>query len=183
MTLLRYALAALVACALTAGAYAASPPKPNPGPHSSAAAASTAVAVSGAAAGAIAGGGAAGASITHQHERQSPAVSAPSLATSGETCMGSTSVGGSAAGIGLAIGTTWDSAECQRRMNSQQLRLLGQNDAALALLCQNPGVADALAAVGKRCPGAAAAPVSLAPSAPASDYCARNPADYYCRAK
>ena len=169
MTLLRLALAALFACALPLVALAQ---QANTTVNNGASAASSASAAL--------GYGGQGGTITAP--KQAPAASAPSLATSGETCMGSTSAGASGAGFGLSFGTTWDSAECQRRMNSQQLRLLGHNDAALALLCANPGVADALAAVGKRCPGAPA-PVALAPSAPASDYCARNPSDFYCKPK
>lgn len=127
-------------------------------------------------------GGQAGASVTTQ--RQAPAVSAPSLAASSEACMGSASGGVSVAGFGISAGSTWANDECQRRLNSQQLRLLGHNDAALAILCTNSGVAEALAAVGKACPATRAraeVPQQSAPIA-ASNFCRTWPADLYCRA-
>lgn len=144
-----------------------------------------AVSVSGAAAGAVSGSSASGgsSSASVQSERQAPAVAAPSLATSGETCMGSSSVGASGAGFGLAIGTTWGSEQCERRMNAQQLRLSGETKAALALICMNPGVADAMRAVGKSCP-VVPEKVDAAMRPPAvsdAGFCQRWPADPYCR--
>jgi hypothetical protein len=99
--------------------------------------------------------------------------------------MGSSAAGVSGAGFGVSLGTTWNSDECQRRLNSQQLRLLGHSDAALAILCTNVGVADALAAVGKACPAQGRARADalqqLTPVA-ASSFCKTWPADPYCRA-
>lgn len=146
---------------------------------------------SSAAAGAVAGaaslsasqssGGAA--TVTNATERQAPSVSAPSLSTSGESCMGSTAIGGSAAGFGVAIGSTWSAEQCERRMNSQQLRLMGETKAALALLCQNPGVADAMRAVGKSCPALPEKVDAAMAPAPVADagFCLRWPADPFCR--
>lgn len=125
-------------------------------------------------------GGQAGASVTTQ--RQAPAVAAPSLSASSEACMGSASAGVSVAGFGIAGGGTFTNEECQRRLNSQQLRLLGHYDAALAILCTNSGVADALAAVGKACPAAKPRAETAQPVA-APDFCARWPADAYCRSR
>ena len=129
------------------------------------------------------GGTSSGNNVTNP--RQAPAVGAPSLAASSEACMGSASAGVSVAGFGIAGGGTFTNEECQRRLNSQQLRLLGHNDAALAILCVNAGVADALAAVGKACPAPRPmrAEVPQQPAAgAASSFCRTWPADPYCRA-
>ena len=81
-----------------------------------------------------------------------PAVSAPGLTSAPETCMGSTSAGGSGSngvfGLGLSFGSTWKSEDCELRMFSKRLQELGQTEAALALISQNPSVAAALRAAG-----------------------------------
>lgn len=180
-------IAALAALLMSTSALATSP-KPPQQSGNAAIAASSAAAVSVSGAAALAGGGAGGsssASVSTHEQRQSPAVAAPSLAASSEACMGSASAGVSVAGFGIAGGGTFTNDECQRRLNSQQLRLLGHSDAALAILCTNVGVADALAAVGKACPAQgrarADAPQQLTPVA-ASSFCKTWPADPYCRA-
>ncbi len=148
-------------------------------PTSSAAAAAAAGAVSLSASQASGGS----ASVSNSTERQAPSVAAPSLSTSGESCMGSTAIGGSAAGFGVAIGSTWSAEQCERRMNSQQLRLMGETKAALALLCQNPGVADAMRAVGKMCPALPEKVDAAMTPPPVADagFCQRWPSDPFCR--
>ena len=139
--------------------------------------AATAVAGAAAVSGAVSASGGGSASVNS--ERQAPGVSAPSLATSGETCMGSSSIGASGAGFGVAIDSTWNSDQCERRMNAQQLRLAGETKAALALICMNPGVADAMRAVGKSCP----ALPEKADAVMSTDggFCARWANDPYCK--
>ena len=58
--------------------------------------------------------------------------------------MGSTAVGASTPFGGVSIGSTFKSDDCELRMFARSLSALGQNDAALALLAQNPKVAEAL---------------------------------------
>ncbi len=140
---------------------------------------SVSAAAAAAAAGAVSAAQSSGGSASVNSERQAPGVSAPSLATSGETCMGSSSIGASGAGFGVAIGSTWNSDQCERRMNAQQLRLAGETKAALALICMNPGVADAMRAVGKSCP----ALPEKADAVMSTDggFCARWANDPYCK--
>jgi len=68
-------------------------------------------------------------------------------------------------GVSATIGTTWVNADCNRRMNAQQLRLAGARDAALILLANDPEVRAALVATGHLKPDAAA-PQALAPEGP-----------------
>jgi hypothetical protein len=86
-----------------------------------------------------------------------PAVFAPGLAVSAETCFGSTSAGASGGngifGFGVSFGTTWKSDDCELRMFARSLQQLGQTQAAIALLSQNEKVANALKAAGVPIPG------------------------------
>ena len=82
--------------------------------------------------------------------RQAPSAHAPNLVAAPETCMGSTAIGASTPFGGVAIGTTYKSEDCELRMFARSLSALGQNDAALALLAQNPKVAAALRTVGAK---------------------------------
>jgi hypothetical protein len=82
-----------------------------------------------------------------------PQVYAPALSTTlTETCMGSTSGGVSVLGFGGTLGTTWNDNQCVRRLNAREMaQTFGDRDAARALLCQDPDVAEAYAAVGQSC--------------------------------
>lgn len=110
---------------------------------------------------------------------QAPSVFLPGLAVAPETCMGSTTAGGSAGfggtGFSIGFGTTWKSADCELRMFARSLQQLGQNGAALALLAQNENVAKALRAAGVPIPGdkvassPAGVPVALAAPSPARE--------------
>lgn len=82
--------------------------------------------------------------------RQAPPAFAPNLVAAPETCMGSTAVGASTPFGGVSIGSTFKSDDCELRMFARSLSALGQNEAALALLAQNPKVAAALRAVGAK---------------------------------
>ena len=84
------------------------------------------------------------------YPRQAPPAFAPNLVAAPETCMGSTAIGASTPFGGVAIGTTYKSEDCELRMFARSLSALGQNEAALALLAQNPKVAAALRAVGAK---------------------------------
>lgn len=89
----------------------------------------------------------------HQTVKTVPQVYAPALTTTlTETCMGSTTAGGSGVGFGVTLGTTWNDEQCVRRLNARELaQTLGDRDAARALMCQDKNVAAAYLAVGKSC--------------------------------
>ena len=66
--------------------------------------------------------------------------------------MGSSSIGGQGVGFGLTIGTTWTDTNCQRLKNSRHLASLGFSRAAVALVCVDEDVRDAMASAGTPCP-------------------------------
>jgi hypothetical protein len=78
-------------------------------------------------------------------------VAAPGLTSGPETCLGSTSVGGSVSGVGLSFGTTQVDRDCNIRLYSRTLSGLGLNTAATQILCYSPEVAQVLAVQGIRC--------------------------------
>jgi hypothetical protein len=84
-----------------------------------------------------------------------PTVYAPALTTTlTETCMGSTSLGGSGVGIGVTIGTTWHDQDCVRRLNAREIgQLIGDREAARAILCESASVKEAYDRIGRPCPG------------------------------
>jgi hypothetical protein len=91
-----------------------------------------------------------------------PTVVAPGLAAAGvETCLGSASGGLSLMGTGLTFGATTPDAGCSIRLAARQLSAFGHPRAALALMCQDPRVAAAMATVGDLCP---AIPIELHPA-------------------
>jgi outer membrane protein OmpA-like peptidoglycan-associated protein len=79
---------------------------------------------------------------------------AASLTASQETCMGSRSFGVQAIGFGLSVATTWPDRQCRRIRNARALEDFGYRSAALALLCQDEEVYDAMQRAGTPCPGA-----------------------------
>jgi hypothetical protein len=82
-----------------------------------------------------------------------PTVVAPGLAAAGvETCLGSASGGLSVMGTGLTFGGTTPDEGCSIRLAARQLNAFGHPRAALALMCQDPRVAAAMATVGDECP-------------------------------
>jgi hypothetical protein len=86
--------------------------------------------------------------------RTVPTVYAPALTTTlTETCMGSTTAGGSWLGGGISLGTTWEDKSCKRRLNARELaQTLGDREAARAVLCGDPDIADAYERLGRPCP-------------------------------
>ena len=88
------------------------------------------------------------------------------LATSEDTCMGSSSIGGQAVSFGLTIGTTWTDDNCQRLKNSRQLVALGYHRAATSLMCFNDDVREAMIQAGTPCPSGAAVAAYVAPPPP-----------------
>src|SRR5262249_53202739 len=88
-----------------------------------------------------------------------PTVVAPGLAAAGvETCLGSASGGVSVMGLGITVGHTTPDEGCAIRLTARQLYAFGQQNAALALMCQDPRVAQAMAAAGQPCFADARAP-------------------------
>jgi hypothetical protein len=82
-----------------------------------------------------------------------PTVVAPGLAAAGvETCLGSASGGLSLMGTGLTFGSTVPDPGCNLRLTARQLYAFGYKSAAIALMCQDQRVAEAMATVGAACP-------------------------------
>jgi hypothetical protein len=77
---------------------------------------------------------------------------APPIVSSNDTCMGSTSIGGSAVSFGFSAGTTWTDANCVMLKNSREMWNMGFKGAALARLCMDDLNKEAFEATGIRCP-------------------------------
>jgi hypothetical protein len=91
-----------------------------------------------------------------------PEVIAPSI-IGGNPCSVGVSAGVAVAGFGLTGGGTWADRACERRQEAALLYNIGQQQAAVALLCQDEHVRDAMYSVGHACqptlrPVAVAAP-------------------------
>ncbi len=67
--------------------------------------------------------------------------------------MGSSSVGAQGVAFGVSIGTTWRDENCQRLKNSRELAAMGFGPAAVALLCVDDDVRNAMSTAGTPCPG------------------------------
>jgi len=102
-------------------------------------------------------GGAAYSSVSIEaDQRRLPVATAtaPALAASTGTCMGSSSAGAQGAALGLSFGTTWTDAECDRRYDSIRLQQLGMTEAAMLLMCNKASVREAMELAGTPCPQA-----------------------------
>jgi hypothetical protein len=66
--------------------------------------------------------------------------------------MGSTTGGVQGASFGVSVGSTWNDTGCDRRYNAQMLDALGAKLAALALMCMEPSVREAMQVAGTPCP-------------------------------
>lgn len=78
---------------------------------------------------------------------------APGLTAAGvHSCAGSVSAAGGGVGFGLSLGSTYEMQECNRRAYAATLMGMGQNAAALALVCNNAEVQNALNLTGVACP-------------------------------
>ncbi len=60
-------------------------------------------------------------------------------------------------GFGISLGGMWSDAGCERRHSAVVLYQMGEHKAAIALMCQDRHVAEAMQAAGEPCPGAAPA--------------------------
>ena len=106
---------------------------------------------------------------TTAHLITTPTVAAPGLAAAGiETCLGSTSGGLSLMGGGITFGSTKVDEGCTIRLLARQLFAFGLHKAAVALMCQDQRVAEAMAVAGSPCPAAPDGGEHVAGIAPAS---------------
>ena len=81
-----------------------------------------------------------------------PNVMAPSLTTTlTETCMGSTSFGGSGSGFGFSFGTTWRDSACVRRLDARQLAAFNDMGTAREIMCASSIVREAAKRSGRPC--------------------------------
>jgi hypothetical protein len=107
-------------------------------------------------------------SYVEQAQKRNPvstAYAAP-LVTSDETCAYSTSVGAQFIGTGMSVGSTHEATNCVRLKNSRELERKGFKKAAIALLCLNDEVREAMEQESTPCP--AKADKRLGALAPAS---------------
>ncbi|WP_134494749.1 hypothetical protein [Microvirga pakistanensis] len=78
---------------------------------------------------------------------------APGLTAAGvHSCAGSASIGVGGVGFNFGAGATYEMQECNRRAYAATLMGMGQNAAALALICNNPEVQSSLNMTGVICP-------------------------------
>lgn len=89
---------------------------------------------------------------TDQVIKNTPSVSGPSLTTSNDTCMGSTSGSINIAGLGIGGGSTWTDANCKMLKNSRELWNMGMKAASMALMCNDALNKEALELTGYICP-------------------------------
>jgi outer membrane protein OmpA-like peptidoglycan-associated protein len=78
---------------------------------------------------------------------------APGLIASSDTCMGARVIAGQSAGLGITVARTWQDDNCRRLKNARQLNALGYRRAAVALLCIDDEVREAMRVAGTPCPG------------------------------
>ena len=97
-----------------------------------------------------------------------PGAVAPNLATTlTETCMGSSSVGGSGAGFGFSFGTTWRDSACVRRLDARQLSAFGELAIAKEIMCDSDLVREAAVRAGRACVADGGTPIgAVATAAP-----------------
>ncbi|MEN3292276.1 MAG: hypothetical protein V7642_1529 [Burkholderiales bacterium] len=91
---------------------------------------------------------------TYEAQARNPVATAvaPALSSSNDTCMGSTSVGGSAVSFGFSVGSTWTDANCVMLKNAREMWNMGFRGAALARLCMDDLNKEALESTGINCP-------------------------------
>lgn len=92
-----------------------------------------------------------------QDIRNVPAVVAPALTSSNDTCMGSSSLGAAGVGFGVSIGTSWTDKNCVMLKNARELYNMGMKGAAMARLCMDDDNKEALELTGFVCPQTAKA--------------------------
>ena len=91
-------------------------------------------------------------SVNSYGRRQAPTVIAPALTSGNDTCMGSSSVGGSGPGFGFSVGSTWSDEHCKMLKSASVLYALGLRDAAIARICMDEMNRKAIEATGVKCP-------------------------------
>lgn len=84
--------------------------------------------------------------------KNTPEASAPPLTAGMNTCMGSSSAGGSGPGFGISVGSTWEDEGCTRRNYAGMMHEMGYEDAARNMLCQDDNVRAAFALTPNPCP-------------------------------
>lgn len=127
---------------------------------------------SGAVSGASSAGQTNSMSVNNRDRLQAPAVVAPALTSGNDTCMGSSSVGGSGPGFGFSVGSTWSDEHCRMLKSASILFNLGKEDAALARVCMDAMNREALESTGYKCPTpktVAATPAGLPPYLTSAD--------------
>jgi len=95
--------------------------------------------------------------------RNVPDVVAPSI-IGGNPCSVGVSGGVAAAGFGITAGGTWADRACERRQEAALLYNIGKHAAAVALLCQDERVRDAMYATGEACAPPRVAAVASPPA-------------------
>lgn len=86
------------------------------------------------------------------YQRNTPSAIAPNVTVySDDTCEKPVSAGASGAPFSLSFGLTYTDENCIRLKNSRRLGELGFNTAAVALMCKNAEVAEAMANTGTPC--------------------------------
>ncbi len=90
---------------------------------------------------------------------------------------------GSATGFGFSFGSTYEMQECNRRAYAATLMGMGQNAAALALICNNAEVQASLNLAGIACPQQRQQPAAAYASSSASPGASKAPAGLpaFCR--
>ena len=73
---------------------------------------------------------------------------APALTSSNDTCMGSTSIGGTGYSFGFSVGSTWTDSNCMMLKNARELWNQGEHSASLALLCTDDSIRYAISVSG-----------------------------------
>jgi hypothetical protein len=90
----------------------------------------------------------------YEGAQRSPVATAvaPQLISSNDTCMGSSSLGGSAVSFGFSLGTTWTDNNCLMLKNAREIWNMGFKGAALARMCMDDLNKEAFEATGINCP-------------------------------
>ena len=90
---------------------------------------------------------------TSRVPRQAPGAYAPGLTAAPDTCAVSSAMGVSTPFGGVSLGGVSVDEGCDIRAMTRMLHGMGQQQAALAMLCQSPRVREAMADAGRACPG------------------------------
>lgn len=96
----------------------------------------------------------------YEAQRRNPVSTAiaPPIVSSNDTCMGSSSIAGSAVSFGFSAGTTWTDDNCVMLKNSREMWNMGFKGAALARLCMDALNKEAFEVTGINCPPRRQAP-------------------------